>query len=102
MRVGLPAVEFTSLCDFLESGDTLCAAGINTDNVDRARRQYALELIQRPLALAISDASRGLGAQVCVALGIPGAKRLLDPREIVFLHGLGAPDGVGDVPLDRD
>ena len=51
MRVGLPAIEFAALRDLLEAGDPLGAAGIDSDHVDGACREHALELFERLIQL---------------------------------------------------
>src|SRR6185312_9384838 len=100
--VGLPAVELAAFGHLLEAGNALRAPRIDADHIDGPSRQHPLELLERPLALAISDACRRLGAEVGVAFRIPGPERLLDPGEIVVLHRLGPTHGVGYVPFDRD
>ena len=51
-------------------------------------REDPLEPVDVPLLLAVRDERRRLAAQVRVALGIPGAERLLDPVEVVLLECL--------------
>ena len=86
MGVGLAAIGFAALGDLLEASDAFGAAGVDADDVDRSGREYPFELLQRPFALAIGDARRGLGAQVGIAFRVPCAERLLHPGQIVFLH----------------
>src|SRR6185437_4042520 len=69
--VGLPAVELAAFGDLLETRDAFGSARIDADHVDGSSRQHPLELLERPLALAISDAGRRLGSKIGVAFRIP-------------------------------
>src|SRR5260221_9266341 len=97
--VGLAPVELDPLHRALEAGDALRAAGVDAHDVDGAGRQHAFEAVDVPFLLAIRDQARGFRTKVGVALGVPGAERLLDPVQAVLIERLDAPDRRHDVPF---
>ena len=100
--VGLAAIRLDPVGDLLEPGDALRPPWVAADHVTGAGRQHRFETVEVPLLLAVGDERLRLGPQRRIALRIPRAERLFDPRDVEVVERLHSLDRRGNVPLDGD
>ena len=97
------AVQVGVLGDPFQLGDAADVAGVGADDVDGVALDQLLEVLPEVDLLAGVDGGGGGAGEVAVDVGVDvgdvvAGQHVLEPHEVVLLHGAGEADGVGDHP----